>query len=44
MMLPHPEPPLTDGTVLLRRWEQDDLGCVGRADALIYSLLPDDLR
>ena len=27
-MLAYPDPPLTDGTVLLRRWREDDLGCV----------------
>jgi RimJ/RimL family protein N-acetyltransferase len=28
MTLAYPDPPLTDGTVVLRRWEEDDLGCV----------------
>ena len=27
-LLPHPDPPLTDGTVLLRRWAESDIGCV----------------
>jgi [ribosomal protein S5]-alanine N-acetyltransferase len=27
-VLEYPDPPLTDGTVLLRRWEEDDLACV----------------
>jgi ribosomal-protein-alanine N-acetyltransferase len=27
----YPEPPLTDGVVLLRRWEERDLGCVEEA-------------
>jgi ribosomal-protein-alanine N-acetyltransferase len=26
--LPYPDPPLTDGTVLLRRYETSDVGCV----------------
>jgi ribosomal-protein-alanine N-acetyltransferase len=26
--LAYPDPPLTDGVVVLRRWEQDDLSCV----------------
>ena len=29
--LPYPDPPLTDGTVLLRRWLLTDLGCVEEA-------------
>jgi RimJ/RimL family protein N-acetyltransferase len=28
MLLAYPDPPLTDGTVLLRRWAEDDLACV----------------
>ena len=28
MRLAYPDPPLTDGTVLLRRWADSDLGCV----------------
>jgi [ribosomal protein S5]-alanine N-acetyltransferase len=27
----YPDPPLADGTVLLRRWEENDLGCVEEA-------------
>jgi RimJ/RimL family protein N-acetyltransferase len=27
-LLPYPDPPLTDGVVVLRRWAPDDLGCV----------------
>jgi RimJ/RimL family protein N-acetyltransferase len=27
-LLPYPDPPLTDGTVVLRRWTEHDLGCV----------------
>jgi RimJ/RimL family protein N-acetyltransferase len=30
-MLAYPDPPLTDGTVVLRRWEEADLGCVEEA-------------
>jgi len=30
-LLSHPDPPLTDGTVVLRRWAEDDLGCVEEA-------------
>src|SRR5207244_9628367 len=29
--LPHPDPPLTDGVVVLRRWTERDLGCVEEA-------------
>ena len=29
--LPYPDPPLTDGVAVLRRWERDDLGCVEEA-------------
>ncbi len=31
VLLPYPDPPLTDGTVLLRRWLLTDLGCVEEA-------------
>ena len=31
MTLRYPDPPLTDGVVLLRRWEESDLGCVEEA-------------
>jgi RimJ/RimL family protein N-acetyltransferase len=40
--LTHPDPPLTDGTVTLRRWERTDVACVqegkavGRDDALAW--------
>jgi RimJ/RimL family protein N-acetyltransferase len=27
-LLSYPDPPLTDGTVLLRRWHESDIGCV----------------
>jgi ribosomal-protein-alanine N-acetyltransferase len=27
-LLSYPDPPLTDGTVELRRWEESDIGCV----------------
>jgi len=30
-MLAYPDPPLADGTVVLRRWEEADLGCVEEA-------------
>lgn len=30
-MLPYPNPPLGDGVVRLRRWEERDLACVGAA-------------
>ena len=30
-MLAYPEPPLTDGVVVLRRWAHDDLACVEEA-------------
>ena len=30
-LLPYPDPPLTDGTVMLRRWAESDLGCVEEA-------------
>jgi RimJ/RimL family protein N-acetyltransferase len=29
--LSDPDPPLSDGTVLLRRWEESDIGCVEEA-------------
>jgi RimJ/RimL family protein N-acetyltransferase len=29
--LPYPDPPLTDGVVVLRRWEKTDIGCVEEA-------------
>ena len=28
VVLSYPDPPLTDGTVLLRRWAKSDIGCV----------------
>lgn len=31
MRLSYPDPPLTDGSVVLRRWEESDLGCVEEA-------------
>jgi len=31
LLLPYPDPPLTDGVVLLRRWHEHDLGCVEEA-------------
>jgi len=31
MTLSYPKPPLTDGTVILRRWETSDLACVEEA-------------
>ena len=31
MPLAYPDPPLTDGVVVLRRWTPDDLGCVEEA-------------
>jgi [ribosomal protein S5]-alanine N-acetyltransferase len=30
-LLSYPEPPLTDGTVVLRRWAEGDIGCVEEA-------------
>lgn len=30
-LLAYPDPPLTDGLVVLRRWTQDDVGCVEEA-------------
>jgi ribosomal-protein-alanine N-acetyltransferase len=30
-LLSYPDPPLTDGTVMLRRWEESDIGCVEEA-------------
>src|SRR6266540_6968309 len=30
-LLLYPDPPLTDGTVMLRRWAESDLGCVEAA-------------
>lgn len=30
-LLPYPDPPLTDGTVALRRWAASDVGCVEEA-------------
>ena len=30
-VLSYPDPPLTDGAVLLRRWSESDLGCVEEA-------------
>jgi RimJ/RimL family protein N-acetyltransferase len=30
-LLSYPDPPLTDGTVLLRRWAESDIGCVKEA-------------
>ena len=30
-LLGYPDPPLTDGVVVLRRWARDDLGCVEEA-------------
>src|SRR5690242_10532883 len=30
-LLAYPDPPLTDGVVVLRRWERGDLGCVEEA-------------
>jgi ribosomal-protein-alanine N-acetyltransferase len=30
-LLAYPDPPLTDGVVVLRRWMRDDLGCVEEA-------------
>jgi ribosomal-protein-alanine N-acetyltransferase len=30
-LLSYPDPPLTDGTVVLRRWEESDIGCVEEA-------------
>jgi RimJ/RimL family protein N-acetyltransferase len=30
-LLSYPDPPLTDGTVVLRRWEERDIGCVEEA-------------
>ena len=29
--LSYPDPPLTDGTVVLRRWDEGDIGCVEEA-------------
>jgi [ribosomal protein S5]-alanine N-acetyltransferase len=31
VLLAYPEPPLTDGTVVLRRWAESDIGCVEEA-------------
>ena len=31
--LSYPDPPLSDGTVLLRRWEEGDIGCVEEASS-----------
>jgi ribosomal-protein-alanine N-acetyltransferase len=31
VLLSYPDPPLTDGTVVLRRWEKSDIGCVEEA-------------
>jgi RimJ/RimL family protein N-acetyltransferase len=31
LLLPYPNPPLTDDVVVLRRWARDDLGCVEEA-------------
>jgi RimJ/RimL family protein N-acetyltransferase len=31
VLLSYPDPPLTDGTVRLRRWEESDIGCVEEA-------------
>jgi hypothetical protein len=31
LLLPYPDPPLTDGTVELRRWAENDVGCVEEA-------------
>jgi ribosomal-protein-alanine N-acetyltransferase len=31
VLLSYPDPPLTDGTVVLRRWAEDDIGCVEEA-------------
>jgi len=30
-LLSYPDPPLTDGTVMLRRWAESDIGCVEEA-------------
>lgn len=32
-LLAYPDPPLTDGTVVLRRWEESDIGCVEEASS-----------
>ena len=32
-LLSYPDPPLTDGAVLLRRWDKGDIGCVEEASA-----------
>lgn len=31
VLLSYPDPPLTDGTVVLRRWAESDIGCVEEA-------------
>jgi ribosomal-protein-alanine N-acetyltransferase len=31
VLLCYPDPPLTDGAVVLRRWEESDIGCVEEA-------------
>jgi RimJ/RimL family protein N-acetyltransferase len=31
VLLSYPDPPLTDGTVVLRRWVESDIGCVEEA-------------
>ena len=32
-LLSYPDPPLTDGTIVLRRWEEGDIGCVEEASS-----------
>ena len=33
LLLSYPDPPLSDGTIVLRRWEEDDIGCVEEASS-----------
>lgn len=32
-LLSYPDPPLSDGTIVLRRWEEGDIGCVEEASS-----------
>jgi [ribosomal protein S5]-alanine N-acetyltransferase len=33
VLLSYPDPPLSDGTIVLRRWEEGDIGCIEEASS-----------